>query len=84
MRGFTIKPDPNYPKTGFEKFKCLDCHKNVTIQGKVVHYNPLRWVTNGTCRTPGCRMQNISIATRIEYINPKTLKIEVYVEGDDE
>jgi len=84
MRGFTIMPDPNYPKTGFKKFECLDCHKNVVICGKIIHHAPLRWVTNGICRTVSCRMENIKIATRIEYINPKTYKIETYVEGDDE
>ena len=83
MRGFILSPNPNYPKTGFEPFECLDCHNNVRICGKIIHHAPLRWVTNGICRTVSCRMENIKIATRIEYINPKTHEIEVYVEGDD-
>jgi len=79
---------PIYPETGFIPFKCLDCKTNVKLQGKRIFTIPLRWVTLGFCKTPGCRMEGTQISTRIEYINPKTRLIEVYVEdpilGDDD
>ena len=75
---------PIYPETGFESFECLDCHTNVRIQGKRIFHHPLRWVTFGLCKTPGCRMYLNSIPTRIEYIDPKTNLIEVIVRDDEE
>ena len=83
MRGFKFSGDPIYPETGFKTFECLDCHKDIIIQGKRIFHTPLRWVTLGFCRTPGCRMQNNQIPSRIEYINEKTLKIEEIVRDEE-
>ena len=76
MRGFKFDGEPKYPLTGWKKFKCLDCMKNVVIHGKQIYKMPLRWVTRGTCKTPGCRMEGTLFSTRIEYINPKTLEVK--------
>ena len=83
MRGFKFCGDPVYPDTGFESFECLDCHKNVKIQGKRIFEMPLRWVTWGFCKTPGCRMQGNSIPTRIEYIDPKTRLIQIIAREEE-
>ena len=71
MRGFIHNPAPIYPKTGFTSFRCQECGAKVVISGKIIHHNPLRWVTRGVCRIDGCKSQHDMITTRVEHISEK-------------